>query len=190
MAVFPLNHYRATAPPWSPRSESEALTCVGIASPREFNQNLDFQLLWCSEIENRILLPCLLSAVASWKALLTTSCPRLLLAAKSSELALNLKVSCVSAAQSSYSAWPSSAPTSVHTLICCIDLWVSLEQKGLPWFMIRNLKIRRRKKMAFQYETKDIFTLGCWGAQKQHTSLKAKPHQTGSWETQRVEPFL
>lgn len=146
MAVFPLNHYRATAPPWSPHSESEALTCVGIASPREFNQNLDFQLLWCSEIENCILLPCLLSAVASWKALLTTSCPQLFLAAKPSELALNLKVSCVSAAQSSYSAWPSSAPTSVHALICCIDLWVSLEQKGLPWFMIRNLKIRRKKK--------------------------------------------
>lgn len=140
--------------------------CVGIASSTLFNQNLDFRLLWHSEIENHILLPCLLSAVASWKAFLTTSRLQLLLAVKPSELALNLKIGCVLAAQSTYIAWPSSAATSVQALICCIDLWVSLEQKVLPSCMNMNLKIKK-KKLAFQYVTKDIFTLRCWGAQNQ-----------------------
>lgn len=51
---------------------------------------------------------------------------------------------CVSAVQCTYTAWPSSAATSVQALICCIDLWVSLEQKVLPWCFNMNLKIKRK----------------------------------------------
>lgn len=99
MAVFILNHCWATAPPWSPHSESKALTSVDIVIPRVFFQILSFQPLHLSEVKNCILPLWVPSAIASRKAFLMFSCPLLLLGVEPSDLALNPKTSYISAAR-------------------------------------------------------------------------------------------
>lgn len=97
MAVFLLNHCWATAPPWSPHSESNALTNIDIVIPRAFFQILGFQPLCLSEMENCILPSWIPSTITTRKPFLMFHCSLLLLAVEPSEL--NPKASCVSGTQ-------------------------------------------------------------------------------------------
>lgn len=76
----------------------KALKSVDIVIPRVFFQILGFQPLCLSEVDNCILSPWMPSALTSRKAFLMSSYPLQLHAVEPSELALNPKTSCFSAA--------------------------------------------------------------------------------------------